>query len=826
MSMPELELIAAARREAERMSQDEAVMQLDALSPGAGCGLSIPGYRLLSEIHHGAQGVVYRAVQEVTERPVAVKIIRRSPCAAVDDGARFQREVRALARLRHPSIVAIHETGVVCGQLYFVMDLVDGTPLDEWIAQQGAAVEPRRLAALFADICDAVGAAHVRGVIHRDLKPTNIRVDRTATPHVLDFGLAKFVDDDALDDAAMTRTGQFVGSLPWASPEQAEGRLDAVDLRTDVYALGVMLYQALTGRFPHDTSGTLRERLNAIVHAEPVRARALRRRIDDELDTIVHKCLSKTPERRYQNAGELCRDLRRYLAGEPIEAKRESGWYMLRKFAYRYRAAVAGGVLVVAVILLGSVVIAVQWRLAQRERDRAMQAKAAAHAARDAAEQARAAEAAQRLEVERLAAVAREESGRAEAVARFLEQMLLSADPQESAGRDVPVREILDRASLQVERELAGSPVVAAQVRETLGKSYESLGQLDLAEQHLRAAVEERRRTLGDEHPDTAEALGALGNTLCRRGRFDEARACLAQAVEILRRTYGQDDRRTLDARCSAAALERAAGRLDEAAATFRDVLARQQTLLGAAHPSTLVTLESLGWVLMDRGELDAAEAILTEVVHARQTALGPDHPQTLASLHGLATVRAQRGDLAQSEQIQREVLARRRRVLGDAHPGTLGSMCALGSCLVSLGRFDEADVLFRAVIEQARGADRRAQLAEALSGSAAALSGRGDHAGAERAWREVSEIWTQERGAADRRTTRARIALAQTLGMLGKREEALAQLREALVGVRQRADATAEKWINDALDGLPPAPQTTEPAGANSGDTGGGKTP
>ncbi|MCG3126480.1 MAG: Serine/threonine-protein kinase PknD [Phycisphaerae bacterium] len=814
MNGPELELIAAARRDAEQVWREAAALPDDGWPTADACSPPIAGYRLVGELHRGAQGVVYRAVQEITERTVAIKIMRRESCAAGENAARFEREVRALARLRHPSIVAIHDTGVVRGQLYFVMDLIDGVPLDAWIADQGGAVEPRRLAALFAEICEAVGAAHVRGVIHRDLKPTNVLVDRGATPLVLDFGLAKFVDGDGPEGSAMTRTGQFVGSLPWASPEQAEGRLDAVDVRSDVYALGVMLYQALTGRFPYDLSGTLRARLEAIVHAEPARAGSLRGRIDDELETIVHKCLSKSPERRYQNAGEVARDLRRYLAGDPIEAKRESGWYMLRKFAYRYRAMVASGVLVVGLILLGSVAITLQWRLAQRERDRAMQAERAAQAARDAAEQARAAEAAQRQEVEKLAARAREESARAEAVARFLEAMLQSADPQAAGRRDVSIRELLDRASGQVDRELAGNPAVLAQIRATLGKSYESLGLYEPAEQHLRGALAERRQALGEEHPETAAAMIALGNTLCQRGRFEEAQSHLARAVEILRRAFGEDDLRTLDAMWSSGALRRAMGRLEEAQAIFRDVLARQQGLLGVAHPSTLLTLESLGWVLMERGEMAAAEPLLREVVERRRSAQGAEHPQTLASLQGLATLCARRGDLAECEQIQREVLSVRRRVMGETHAMTLGSMSALAAALVALGRHDEADVLFRAVVEQARGAaDRRGLLAEGLSGHATVLSARGEHAAAEPAWREALQIWTQERGPGDRQALQARVALARCLGLLGRHDEAVALLREAVENARQRADAAAEQALRDALDGLPatqPAERTT----------------
>ncbi len=322
---------------------------------------AIPGYRILCELHRGGQGVVYKALQESTLREVAIKVIGEGPFAGSCGHVRFEREVQILGQLDHPNIVTIHDSGLAAGIRYLVMNYIAGQPLDVYVrtagregseARRGLSV--RSILGLFAEICDAVNAAHLRGITHRDLKPSNIRVDVNGKPHILDFGLAKLdvagVGPEAASQAN-TLTGQFLGSLPWASPEQVEGHPGKIDVRTDVYSLGVNLYHALTGRFPYEVAGNLRDVLDNILKAEPVRPSAIRPRIDEEVETIVLKCLQKEPQRRYQSAGELARDLRHYLAGDPIDAKRDSTWYVLRKMMRRHRIplAVAAGFVVLSV---------------------------------------------------------------------------------------------------------------------------------------------------------------------------------------------------------------------------------------------------------------------------------------------------------------------------------------------------------------------------------------------------------------------------------------------------------------------------------------------
>ncbi len=351
----ELDLIAAARREAATLPHRGADS-----GPAAD---SFPGYELLGEIHRGAQGVVYRALQKSTQREVAIKVMREGPFAGPHDRARFEREVQILGQLKHPNIVAIHDSGQAAGHSYFIMDFIPGESLDLHMASDNMSVDDTLQ--LFGKICEAVNAAHLKGVIHRDLKPGNICIDPDGEPHVLDFGLAKLAPDGlgalqrgqpgGSSKQAMTLTGQFIGSLPWASPEQASGRPDQIDVRTDVYSLGVILYQMLTGRFPYEVIGNMRDVLDNILRAEPSRPSTLRRQINNEVETIILKCLQKERERRYQSAGELSRDVRHYFNGEPIEAKRDSDWYVLSKTLRRHKYKLCIATAFVALVAVGGV---------------------------------------------------------------------------------------------------------------------------------------------------------------------------------------------------------------------------------------------------------------------------------------------------------------------------------------------------------------------------------------------------------------------------------------------------------------------------------------
>ena len=346
---------------------------------------TFPGYDILREIHRGGQGVVYLALQKATKRKVAIKVIHGGPFTGSSGKARFEREVQILGQLNNRNIVGIHDSGTTTdGSFFYVMDYISGKSLDE-VLRSDERPQVDDTLRLFIKICDAVNAAHLKGVIHRDLKPANIRIDTNGEPIVVDFGLAKVATPDAAgaggEPALMTMTGQFIGSLPWASPEQAEGTPAAIDVRTDVYSLGVVLYQMLTGKFPYQVVGNMRDVLDNILKAQPARPSSVRRQINNEVETIVLKCLSKNRDRRYQSAGELARDLRHYLNGEPIEAKRDSGLYVIGKTLKRHKIALSVGVAFLVTIIAFGAVMAVLYRKAENARTAELEGRTSLHIA-------------------------------------------------------------------------------------------------------------------------------------------------------------------------------------------------------------------------------------------------------------------------------------------------------------------------------------------------------------------------------------------------------------------------------------------------------------
>lgn len=318
----------------------------------------LPGYRVGAEIHRGGQGVVYEAVQMATKRRVAVKMLAQGAFASARQRRRFEREIEVVANLRHPNIVTIYDSATLSGGApAYAMELIDGVPVNRYVSSTFDAMDRshlgdtiRKKLRLFVKICDAVQHAHQRGVIHRDLKPGNVLVDESGEPHVLDFGLAKLQQPDATS-VWSTRTGEFVGSIAYASPEQVKGDPDRIDTRSDVYSLGVMLYEMLTEQLPYPVTGSMSDIVRNITQVEPRKPSSLRRGLSSDIDTIIATAMAKDADRRYETAGALMRDVQRHLAGEPIGARRDSTWYVLRKMARRHRgpATVAALVLVLLV---------------------------------------------------------------------------------------------------------------------------------------------------------------------------------------------------------------------------------------------------------------------------------------------------------------------------------------------------------------------------------------------------------------------------------------------------------------------------------------------
>jgi len=360
--MPELgeqlEMLAMVKRagrqadETRSLRPTEVLQERDA-EPSDVFPDFLPGYEILDEIQSGGQAVVYTAIQTATKRKVALKVLPQGPHASARARFYFEREVELAANLQHPNIVTVYEGDVVKGWRYFAMEYISGKSLDDYVRSRKLTV--RQVMVLFRKICNAVTYAHQNGVIHRDLKPNNILVDDHDEPHVLDFGLAKAIHDEdrqAAREAAASMTGQIVGTLAYMSPEQAAGQSSAVGVLTDVYSLGVVLYQVLTGLFPYDVRGETLQVLRNIQEAEPIRPRKIDPHLDSDVEAILLKALTKEPSRRYQSAAELEYDVKCWLNGMPITARSASSIYVLRKLMVKhwYASTVVG---LVVVIILG-----------------------------------------------------------------------------------------------------------------------------------------------------------------------------------------------------------------------------------------------------------------------------------------------------------------------------------------------------------------------------------------------------------------------------------------------------------------------------------------
>lgn len=786
---------------------------------------AIPGYHDLHLLGRGGQGIVFSAVQRSTRRRVAVKVLLDGAWASESRRRRFEREIDLIAALRHPNIVRLYDSGVTeAGFPYFVMEYLDGQGLDKRLLPSPdgpGSTRPwpaRRALELIAKVAEAVNYAHQRGVIHRDLKPSNIRIDSAGEPYVVDFGLAKTAPDpyatDLTGEAAMSQTGEFMGSPPWASPEQAEGRPHATDVRTDIYALGVIAFQLLTGTFPYPVTGGLHEVLEHIRHTEPRRPSSLRRELDDEVDTIVLKCLAKEPDRRYQTAAELARDLRHYLAGEPIEAKRDSALYTLRKTLRRYRTALRVSAAIAAVTLAAASLTLVLWLRAQAAEQRAEQQRREAVTARDAEQTAR--------------SVAEREAARARAINRFLVNML--STPLDY-GREARVADVLDQAAGELDAQRDLEPGTEAGLREALGNAYASLGlyeqaepqlerayagwqalqgelgpetlqtraglawlrrqtgRLDEAETLFRRLLEDRRRVLGDEHINTTRTMNDLAYVLELQGKLDEAESLHRQALAGVRRLLGPEALDTLTSMGNLASVLAAQGAVDEAEGLLRERLETARRVLGPNHRDTLRAAGSYAQVLGLRGRYDEAALLAGEVADANRRLLGDDHPETIVALVNLAGVLSSAGQLAPAETLLRDELARCRRVAGPAHPNTLGTLSSLGQVLNARGRYAEAEPLLLEAATTARrvfGPDH-AETIYALGNLAKGLQLQGRLVEAERLYRAALAAGLRHLGADHPYTLRITLDLGAVWGQQQHFDDAELLVRRVLRLRQQR---------------------------------------
>lgn len=688
-----LDEFVARERFLQGFASDLSEAPSPAPPPHAVAPPSLDGYRVVEELRRGGQGVVFHAVHEASGRSVALKVVR---AGSYRRRARLEREARLAARLRHPNIVAIHDCGELAdGRYALALELVDGVPLDEWsrrLGEDGRLDGPirrdRRLRA-FAKICDAIEHAHRHAIIHRDLKPDNILIDADDEPRVLDFGIARETGDEDRADRQdrVTVTGEIACTLAYAAPEQLTGDSGLVDARSDVYALGVVLYELLTGRLPHETGTGIADLVTRITEAPPPAPSSLPRPVDDpaidtDLDTIVMKALSKDPERRYATAAALKADVLHYLAGEPIDARRDSAVYLLMKSLRRHRRGVSLAAVAALAVLAGLVATAVGT--------------------------IRAREAGLREEAERSRLLA--EGKRREAVTEVLREIVPPGNPNPETNASSETHAALNSLSFRLEAGLfSDDPEAAAATRMAIGDLCADRGALRRAEVEYRQAL---RILLSREEPEdssTASTMERLALLLVQRSSPEEASQLAEKADRIRTRLLGDDHPDTLRGRCTLASIALACGDRGSAESITAAVAARAS---GPASSDTQLAdrLAELECDLaLARGDRPAANKAaewrlrtclvgygdahpaLRRAVLAFAATMPPERAEEAGRLQAIAGA-LQAGPLINADPtVISALLAEKRSLLGANHPDLLETTVTLGERLYQLDRFDEA---------------------------------------------------------------------------------------------------------------------------------------
>jgi eukaryotic-like serine/threonine-protein kinase len=735
-------------------------------------GAVIGRYKLVEVIGEGGYGTVYLAEQEEpVRRQVALKVIK----LGMDTKqviARFEAERQALALMDHPNIAKVFDAGATAsGRPFFVMELVRGMPITDYCDR--ANLSPVGRLDLFIQVCQAIQHAHQKGIIHRDIKPSNILVaeqDGKAVPKVIDFGIAKATAGQALSgQTLLTAFEQFIGTPAYMSPEQAQAEGQDIDTRSDIYSLGVLLYELLTGRLPFGVKGLLEAGVNEMrriigeeapprpstrlstLGAEDLSTVAKRRCVEPvkliqlvrgDLDWIVMRCLEKERGRRYGTAESLAEDLRRHLRHEPVEAAAPRLGYRMGKFVRRHRAGMATAGALVVLLFAGASVST--WQAVRASR-------------------------------------AEQES---RAVAGFLEDMLKSVSPEQAQGRDTAIlREIVNKAAAWMEVELKNQPIIKARLQSVLGQVYLDLGEYGTAEPLLSKALATRERLLGKDHPDTLESVHNIGNLLYDKGDYAGAEAIFRRTLKAAELTLGRDHTNTLSRVNDLAGTLKAKGDYAGAEPLFRRALEARERTLGKDDPETLRSVNDLAGLLQYKGDYAAAEPLFRRVLETRERTLGPDHPDTICSLNDLASLLDDKSDYAAAEALLRRALEASERTNGRDHPETMNRVNSLAMTLRAEGNYAGAEPLVRRALEtreRTLGKDHPDTLVS-VNSLALLLLDKGDYAGAGLLFGQALETSERTLGKDHPNTLTIVHNLAYVLGEKGDYLQAEALYRRAL---------------------------------------------
>ncbi len=689
---------AALRRDVEGLLRAEAsaggfMTGVDSVESGLGVGSVVGAYTLVRELGEGGFGTVYLARQdEPVRREVALKVIK----AGMDTRQvirRFRAERQSLAVMNHPAIAKVYDAGTVGGRPYFAMEYVPGESITRGTDRKRLSVRERL--ALFVRVCHAVQHAHAKGVVHRDLKPSNVlvsEVDGALSPKVIDFGIAKAVRGGDAGQSVMTHATQIVGTPQYMAPEQASIDQSDVDTRADVYSLGVILYELLTGsamfgaELLSDAAPSELERL--IREVQPARPSSRvsrlgdagdevgqRRRVDPkrlarslrgDLDWIVLRAIEKDRSRRYPTAYALASDVERYLRHEPVEAGPPSRAYHVSKFVRRHRAPMIGvGVAAAAVVLLavGGVWFGLREREARQRADAALV--------------------------------------KSEAMAVFAQSIFAGVDPAEARGQDTTLlRSILAGAGDRVGAELGDQPGAAAEMHNMIGKSYLSIGSFDEAEASFREAARVAEDGLGATAQMTLISRSNVVSVLIETNRFGEAVGESERILTIRRQEYGDEDEHTLSSLGSLGYLYQQLGRSDDAVSVLEPLLEARTRVLGADHENTLLTTNNLAAALNRVGDRERASALFERVLESQLIDPGEEHPRTLATMNNLAGTWSRLGRREEAGAMLARVIGIKRRVLPPGHPSLGVSLFTLGDLSTDLERYDEAGAMLGESLE------------------------------------------------------------------------------------------------------------------------------